>query len=83
MRKNKNKSYYHYCVEEFDNNENLINKKYFMTLNELEETYKKSRFTFNRILNNPNIKIKSLPNLSFKRVRIPVYNTVLNNLEIE
>jgi hypothetical protein len=82
MRKNTsiNKSFYHYCVEEYDQHETLISKKHYLTLTELEHTYKKSRFTFNKLLNNE--KIKSLPNIKLKKVHIPVYNIVPNNINI-
>ena len=68
MRKNQNKSYYHYSSEEFDKDGKTIDIRFYMTLKELENKFKKSRFTFNLVLNDSERKIKTLPNFKFKRV---------------
>jgi len=80
MRKNKNISFYHYCVEEYSD-EKLVSKNYFLTMADLNAKYKKSRFTFNRVLNNPELKIRDLENLVFKRVHEPVFERVLKQFE--
>ncbi len=80
MRKNANKSYYHYSTEEYDKEGNIIDIRFYMTLKELENKFKKSRFTFNLVLNNPERRIKTLPNIKFKRVHLPVYNQVINDV---
>ena len=80
MRKNPNKSFYHYSSEEYDSDGNIIDIRFYMTLFELQERFKKSRFTFNMVLNDPNRKIKSLPSFKFKRVHIPVYKQVINDV---
>ena len=80
MRKNPNKSFYHYSSEEYDKEGNLIDIRFYMTLFDLVEKFNKSRFTFNMALNDPDRVIKSLPNFKFKRVRIPVYKQVINDV---
>jgi len=80
MRKNANKSYYHYSSEEFDNDGNIIDIRFYMTLKELESKFKKSRFTFNMVLNDPERRIKTYPKFRFKRVKVPVYNQVVNDV---
>jgi len=80
MRKNANKSFYHYSSEEFDNDGNIIDIRFYMTLKELESKFKKSRFTFNMVLNDPERRIKAYPKYRFKRVKVPVYNQVVNDV---
>ena len=72
MRKNSNKSFFHYSVEELDNNGNIIDRKLYMTMKDLTDKFKKSRFTFNLVLNDKARRIKSLPNFVFTRVHIAV-----------
>lgn len=80
MRKNQNKSFYHYSSEEYDSEGKVIDIRFYMTLRELESKFKKSRFTFNLVLNDPDRRIKTLKNFKFKRVHIPVYNQVINDV---
>ena len=80
MRKNQNKSFYHYSVEEVDAKDNVVDVRFYMTMREMEAKFQKSRITFHRCPNDPNRRIKALPNLKFKRVHIPVYKQVTNDV---
>ncbi len=80
MRKNGNKSFYHYSSEEYDKDGVLVDIRFYMTLKEMEDKFKKSRFTFNLCLNDPNRRMKAYPNFLFKRVHVPVYNQIINDI---
>jgi hypothetical protein len=80
MPRSPNISYYHYSSEELDADNNVIDIRFYMTLRELESKFNKSRTTFHRVMVDPNRMIKSLPNFRFKKVHLPVYRRVINDV---
>ena len=80
MRRNPNSSFYHYSSEELDADGNVVDIRFYMTLKDLEAKFQKSSTTFHRVLVDPNRRIQSLPNFLFKRVHVPVYKRVINDV---
>jgi DNA-binding XRE family transcriptional regulator len=71
MRKNGNKSFYHYIMKIKDDNGDE-QYEYFLTLQQLGERLGVSRYTLNTALNNPDYKMRKNPNVKLQRCYIPV-----------
>jgi hypothetical protein len=77
VRKNSNKSFYHYSVTEYKKDGEEVTK-YYMTLKELGEDFLVHPSTINKALNNQDHIIRKYPNFIFKRVHVPKFISVLN-----
>lgn len=73
MRKNKNKSFYHYEVCEFDENNQPL-KKYFLTSKDVCEYYGVSYKLIQSFINNENYISKKLKNVKIFKCYKPVYD---------
>lgn len=76
-RKNANKSFYHYCVIEFKDNDEMT-KKYYMTLKDVLEDFKVHHTSINNCLKDPNRRLRKYPNFKFERVHKPRFIMVEN-----
>lgn len=72
-RKNANKSFFHYCVETFDENNQFVDRKYYMTSKDVIENYKCSQKSFFNHLKEPNKKSKKLGKVKIYRILEPVH----------
>jgi hypothetical protein len=83
MRKNANKSFYHYICKTI-NEDGTEKYEYFLTLKQLEEKLKVSRFTLNNALNTEGYKMRKCPNIILKRCYIPVIQEIkLENKDLD
>ncbi len=80
MRKNTNKSFYHYTTKEFNEAGEIINIKFYMTLYDLQKDFKVSLHTLNYALNKDKYRLRKYKNFEFERVHIPVYKKVANDV---
>ena len=76
MRKNGNKSFYHYIMKSKDEN-GTENYEYFLTLDHLGKRLGVSRYTLNTALNNPEYRMRKNPNVQLRRCYIPVTQEVI------
>ena len=77
VRKNPNRTYYHYCVETFDDNK-FVSRRYYMTSKQIIEEYGCSQKSFFLHIKNPNPKSKKLGNVKIYRILEPVNVLVAN-----
>ena len=80
MRKNTNKSFYHYTTKEFNEAGEIINIKFYMTLYDLQNDFKVSSFSLNRALNKEKYRLRKYKNFEFERVHLPVYKRIINDV---
>lgn len=67
VRKNPNKTFYHYCVETFDDDE-FIERKYYMTAKQIIDEYKCSQKAFYNHMNQYNKRSKKLGKIKIYRI---------------
>jgi len=79
VRKNNNKSNFHYCANIYEN-EDIISSKYFMTMKELEQHFKLSRFTLNNHVKH-GANLRKFKNVKITRCCMPVYNKIRINYD--
>jgi len=80
MRKNSNKSFYHFASILYDENTGEeIEKKYFMTLKEMADDFQVHTSSLGKVIRFKK-KLKKIPNVVFKRVYEPVLLKVPNEL---
>tara|TARA_R110000824_G_scaffold42883_4_gene125648 strand:+ start:883 stop:1155 length:273 start_codon:yes stop_codon:yes gene_type:complete len=71
MRKNGNKSYYHYILENvYDDKPSTF--EYFLTMKQLSNKLEISRFTIGNACNDVDYKMRKHKNIKLKRCYIPV-----------
>ena len=80
MRKNSNKSFYHFASILYDENTGEeIEKKFFMTLKEMADDFQVHTSSLGKVIRFKK-KLKKIPNVVFKRVYEPVLLKVPNEL---
>jgi len=74
MRKNPNKSYYHYILitDDEEDPDTPPKYEYFMTLEQLCNHLNCSRYLLYKLVTIENYKSKKLPNISLKKCYLPV-----------
>ena len=80
MRKNQNKSYYHYKAVSIDEDGNEIQTDYFMTIKNLTDNYNCCKATILNNLRDPDRKVRNgkFNNIKLYRIHEPVMMTVPN-----
>ena len=68
VRKNPNKTHYHYCVESFDDDGEFEDRKYYMTAKQIIEEYGCSQKAFYNHMNNYNKRSKKLGKIKIYRI---------------
>lgn len=68
VRKNPNKTYYHYVVETFDEQDEFEDRKYYMTAKQIIDFYKCSQKSFYNHIKEPNKKSKKLGKVKIYRI---------------
>lgn len=86
MRRNPNKTHYHYCVEVFDdNNLHIIERKFYMTASQIMNEYGCSQKSLFNHIKEYNNKSKKLGHIKIHRILEKVYilapNPNLNNFK--
>lgn len=78
MRKNPNKSFYHYKIDLLDKEGEVVQSTYYMTLYEIMETFSCAKKTILDKIRDPQLKSRKLPNTKIHRVKEPVFLMVAN-----
>ena len=78
MRKNPNKSFYHYKIDILDNNGVVVQTTYYMTLYEIMETFSCCKKTILDKIKTPEFNSRKLKNTRIHRVKEPVFLMVVN-----
>ena len=80
MRRNTNKSFYHYFAQFYDEDGDPYDGKYYMTLKDIMAEYGVSRKTIHKKINEPRAKFrnKALQDVTFIRVKEPRFIMVKN-----
>jgi hypothetical protein len=78
MRKNPNKSFYHYLAHIHDDDGELIDHKYFLTLGDVMRTYDCCRKTVANKLQDPESKGRKLKNIKLYRIHEPTHIIIEN-----
>ena len=78
MRKNGNKTNYHYFIEFFDDNQKFVERKYYMTSQQIVEQFNCCRKALFNHINNPNKRSKKLGKTIITRICEPVQITMPN-----
>ena len=80
MRKNENKSFYHYKAIFYDENGEPNSYKYYLTINKITEEFNCSRASVMNKLKEPDriIRRGKFNNLKFYRVNEPAFIQVAN-----
>lgn len=74
-----NKNFYKYASKEYDENNNIVDVRFYITQFDLIEKFPMSRVTLQRYFREKK-RIKKYKNIEFEKVRIPVYKRVVNDV---
>jgi hypothetical protein len=78
MVKGQNHSIYHFKIYKYDNNNNIINIKYFISAKQICETYNCSRYSIYNKINNPNTKSRTFINMTIEKIKEPMHILIEN-----
>jgi hypothetical protein len=76
MGRGENMSYYHYEVNEYDENKTIVKKLYFTNRKKILEHYKVSMRIIDGFISNPNYTSKKLPHIKILKCYKPVFKIV-------
>ena len=74
-----NKNFYKYSSKEYDENNEIIEIKFFITQLDLINDFPMSRITLQRYFKNKK-RIKKYNNIDFEKIKEPVFKRVLNDV---